>query len=81
MGNNIYGILAEFDTPTQMVDAARQVRDAGYTKTDAFSPFFACLDQPADVRGIQEPVLGNEMAPAPHSLRRSGTSLRCWDLV
>ena len=39
MEKNIYGILAEFDTPTQLVDAARQVRDAGYTKTDAFSPF------------------------------------------
>ena len=39
MDRNIYGLLAEFDTPTQMVDAAREVRDAGYTKTDAFSPF------------------------------------------
>ncbi len=34
MGNNIYGILAEFDTPTEMVDAAIKMRDAGYTKTD-----------------------------------------------
>lgn len=39
MKENLYGILAEFDTPTQMVDAARKVRDAGYRKTDAFSPF------------------------------------------
>ncbi len=39
MDRNVYGLLAEFDTPTQMVDAARRVRDAGYTKTDAFSPF------------------------------------------
>ena len=39
MDRNIYGLLAEFDTPTQMVDAARKVREAGYTKTDAFSPF------------------------------------------
>ncbi|MBE7517189.1 MAG: DUF3341 domain-containing protein [Chloracidobacterium sp.] len=31
--------MAEFDTPTQLVDAARAVRDAGYTKTDAFSPY------------------------------------------
>ena len=36
---NIYGIMAEFDTPTEVVEAARTVRDAGYTKTDAFSPF------------------------------------------
>jgi hypothetical protein len=39
MNNNIYGYLAEFDTPTQLVEAARKVREAGYTKTDAFSPF------------------------------------------
>jgi hypothetical protein len=37
--DNIYGILAEFDTATEMVEAARKVRDAGYKKTDAFSPF------------------------------------------
>ncbi len=35
----IYGIMAEFDTATELVDAARKVREAGYTKTDAFSPF------------------------------------------
>ncbi|MGI8494660.1 MAG: DUF3341 domain-containing protein [Pyrinomonadaceae bacterium] len=39
MENNIYGIMAEFDTPTELVDAARKVRSKGYTKTDAFSPF------------------------------------------
>jgi hypothetical protein len=39
MGNKVYGIMAEFDTPTELVDAAAKVRDAGFTKTDAFSPF------------------------------------------
>lgn len=39
MNDNIYGYLAEFDTPTQLVEAARKARLAGYTKTDAFSPF------------------------------------------
>ncbi|MGD9589945.1 MAG: DUF3341 domain-containing protein [Pyrinomonadaceae bacterium] len=39
MKEDIYGIMAEFDTPTQLVDAANKVREAGYTKTDAFSPF------------------------------------------
>ncbi len=39
MKENLYGLMAEFDTPTEMVDAATSVREAGYTKTDAFSPF------------------------------------------
>jgi hypothetical protein len=39
MEKNIYGLMAEFDSAEQLVDAAREVRDAGYTKTDAFSPF------------------------------------------
>jgi hypothetical protein len=35
----IYGVMAEFDSAQALVDAARAVRDAGYTRTDAFSPF------------------------------------------
>ena len=35
----IYGILAEFDSPTDLVDAARRTTSAGYKKIDAYSPF------------------------------------------
>ena len=31
--------MAEFDSTTELVAAAEKVRDAGYTKTDAYSPF------------------------------------------
>ena len=31
--------MAEFDTATELVDAERSTRDAGYKRTDAFSPF------------------------------------------
>jgi len=55
MDKNIYGLLAEFDTPTQMVDAARKVRDAGYTKTDAFSPF--PLHEIDEALGIKKSIL------------------------
>lgn len=34
-----YGLLAEYDTPGQLVAAAEQVRDAGYRKWDCHSPF------------------------------------------
>lgn len=35
----LFGIVAEFDTPEELMAAARQVRDAGYRKVDAFAPF------------------------------------------
>ena len=34
-----YGMLAEFDDAPHLVTAARQARDAGYTKLDGYSPF------------------------------------------
>jgi len=35
----LYGVLAEYDTPGELIDAARKVRDAGYTEFDCYSPF------------------------------------------
>jgi hypothetical protein len=35
----IYGLVAEFEDATALVAAARRVREEGYTRTDAFSPF------------------------------------------
>jgi len=35
----LYGLLAEFETPTALVEAARAARDAGYRRMDAYSPF------------------------------------------
>jgi Alternative complex III, ActD subunit len=35
----IYGLMAEFDSATALVEAARQTSGAGYKKIDAYSPF------------------------------------------
>jgi hypothetical protein len=35
----IYGLLAEFENPTALVQAARQAREAGYRRMDAYTPF------------------------------------------
>lgn len=39
MNKPIYGMLAEFDTPTALVNAAKEARAKGYRKLDAYSPF------------------------------------------
>jgi len=36
---SLYGLLAEFETPDALAEAARKVREAGYRKVDAYSPF------------------------------------------
>lgn len=35
----LHGMLAEFETPGQLLRAAESVRDAGYRRWDCFSPF------------------------------------------
>jgi len=35
----IYGVIAEFDNPTALVNAARAAREKGYRRLDAYSPF------------------------------------------
>jgi hypothetical protein len=39
MADRVYGMLAEFDSPEALLAAVREVRDAGYRRLDAFTPF------------------------------------------
>ena len=39
MNKPIYGLMAEFETPTSLVAAARAARERGYRKLDAYTPF------------------------------------------
>jgi|SRR5579862_2194020 hypothetical protein len=35
----VHGLMAEFDDPASLVDAAHRAHDAGYRRMDAYSPF------------------------------------------
>ncbi len=35
----LYGVAAEFANPTELVSAINRVREAGYTRMDAYTPF------------------------------------------
>jgi len=37
--NELYGLMAEFETAGELLAAARQTKEAGFKKFDAFSPF------------------------------------------
>lgn len=39
MTHGLYGLLAEFASPAELLAATRQAREAGYRRLDAFSPF------------------------------------------
>lgn len=39
MKPDIYGVMAEFDNPTSLVNATRAVREQGYRKLDAYTPY------------------------------------------
>ncbi len=52
---DLFGYLAEFESAQALVDAADQVRIAGYTKTDAYSPF--PIPEIDDALGIKRSIL------------------------
>ena len=39
MKTAVYGVMAEFDNPTALVNAARRATEEGYRKLDAYTPF------------------------------------------
>ena len=36
---SLYGLMAEFDNPSDLLDAARRAHEEGYRRMDAYSPF------------------------------------------
>jgi hypothetical protein len=53
----VHGLLAEFESAQALLDAAHQAHAAGYTKTDAYSPF--------PIHGLAEALGFRERAVAP----------------
>jgi mono/diheme cytochrome c family protein len=52
----VHGLLAEYDTPPQILHAAKKIREAGFTKWDTYTPFA--------VHGIDE-AMGIKMTILP----------------
>src|SRR4051812_26344616 len=54
----IYGMLAEFDDPDRLIEAAHKARAEGYRKLDAFTPFpVHGLDEAIGFEGTKLPLL------------------------
>jgi mono/diheme cytochrome c family protein len=54
----LYGVLAEYDTPGELVEAARKVSSAGYTEFDCFTPFpVHGLDEAMGIKRTLLPVV------------------------
>jgi hypothetical protein len=74
-----WGLLAEFDTPARLFTACEAVRDAGYTRWDAHSPF--------PVHGLER-AMGLKRSPVPLAVlalglggAAAGMALQWWVAV
>jgi len=53
-----YGLMAEFDNPTDVVRAAHRVYDEGYRRIDAYSPYpIEALSEAVGVHATRMPLL------------------------
>ncbi len=50
-----YGVLAEYETPEALLDAAEKAYAAGYRKIDAYSPY--PIEGLAEVMGVKKTIL------------------------
>jgi hypothetical protein len=56
--HRLHGLMAEFDSPTALVEAATKARLAGYRSMDAYSPIpIEELDEALDLRRTRLPLL------------------------
>ncbi len=56
--SRIYGLMAEFDNPNDLVEATRKAREAGFTKLDAYSPYpIEALTEALDIHDRKLPFV------------------------
>ncbi|MDX2054278.1 MAG: quinol:electron acceptor oxidoreductase subunit ActD [Polyangiaceae bacterium] len=68
----LFGLLAEYNTPGELIEASKKVRDAGFTRWDTFTPFpVHGIDRAMGIRMTRLPwlVLGAAL---------TGLSLAVW---
>jgi hypothetical protein len=54
----IFGVIGQFDDPGALIGAVRSVREAGYTRIDAYTPYpVHGLDDELGVRGTKLPMI------------------------
>ena len=72
----LFALLAEYDTPGELVSAARKVRDAGYADFDCYSPFPVHGIDPA--MGIKRTILPLIIFGGGFTGAISGVALQWW---
>jgi hypothetical protein len=54
----IYGLMAEFENPHELLNAARRARAEGYTRLDAYTPFpVEGLAEALELKGTRVPLI------------------------
>jgi hypothetical protein len=57
-GPRLYGLMAEFDNPADLVEAARRTREAGYKRLDAYTPYpIEALTEALDIHDRRLPAV------------------------
>ena len=56
--SRIYGLMAEFENPNDLVEATRKAHEAGFTKLDAYSPYpIEALAEALDIHDRKLPAV------------------------
>jgi len=75
-GPAVYGLLAEFASAQQLLDAAHRVRAAGYARADAYSPF--PIHGLAEALGFREHLVPKFVLAAGITGAAAGYGLEYW---